>query len=163
MSNQTTASGEAECEGRGGATMLRGGGRVITCTPQPLCSGRARPRTDSWPCPRTPRSWWRPWCGTLRNSTHTHTHTLAPSANLFLACRATDRPSPTFSLLLLQPLPAAVDGRHLRLEAQVVLPHLLQLVLQEGDPLRAAHAVQLTWRRPPTTWTVSQPESAAIS
>lgn len=51
----------------------------------------------------------------------------------------------TFSLLLLQPLPAPVDGRHLRLQAQVVLPDLLQLVLQEGDPLCAGHSVQLTW------------------
>lgn len=49
----------------------------------------------------------------------------------------------TFSLLLLQPLSAPVDGRHLRLEAQVVLPDLLQLVLQEGDPLSAGHPVQL--------------------
>lgn len=51
----------------------------------------------------------------------------------------------TFSLLLLQPLPASVDGRHLRLQAQVVLPDLLQLLLQEGDPLCAGHSVQLTW------------------
>lgn len=50
----------------------------------------------------------------------------------------------TFSLLLLQPLPASVDGRHLRLQAQVVLPDLLQLLLQEGDPLCTGHPVQLT-------------------
>lgn len=49
----------------------------------------------------------------------------------------------TFALLLLQSLPAPVDRRHLGLEAHVVLPDLLQLVLKEGDPLGARHAVQV--------------------
>ena len=53
----------------------------------------------------------------------------------------------TFSLLLLQSLAAAVDGGNLGLEAQVVLPDLLQLVLQEGHTLAAGHPVQLIYRR----------------
>lgn len=115
--------------------------RVITCIPQQQCSVRARPRTDSCRCPRTPTT-WTPLCWTLKEQIGSD----------WLAGTGQSQSDEwrgggflTFSLLLLQPLPASVDGRHLRLQAQVVLPDLLQLLLQEGDPLRTGHPVQLTW------------------
>lgn len=52
-------------EGSGG-----GSGRVITCTPPPRCSERARLRTDSCLCLRTLRR-WTPSCGTLRTKDST--------------------------------------------------------------------------------------------
>lgn len=48
----------------------RGSGRVITCTPPPRCSERARLRTDSCLCLRTLRR-WTPSCGTLRTKDRT--------------------------------------------------------------------------------------------
>jgi len=121
---------------RGGAWWAGLAERVITCTPQRRCSGRAR--TDSWPRP-TSRMTWTPWCWTLRDKSDI---SRSAAGSRLPACRA----PPTFSLLFLESLPPSVDGRHLRLQGHVVLPDVLKLLLQEGDPLGAGHAVQLVWR-----------------
>ena len=53
----------------------------------------------------------------------------------------------TFPLFLLHAFPAAVDGGHLGLEGEVVVPDVLQLLLQEGDALQAVHLLQVRWEQ----------------
>ena len=53
----------------------------------------------------------------------------------------------TFPLFLLHALPTAVDGGHLGLEGEVVVPDVLQLLLQEGDTLQTVHLLQVRWEK----------------
>lgn len=133
LRSKVRATGRSLAAGWDGAAV----GRVITCIRQRQCSVRARPRMDSCRCPKTPKT-WKPLCWRLKGNTLAVRSLLPPPES-----------TPpvellTFSLFLLQPLSAPVNGRHLRLQGQVVLPDLLELLLQEGDPLCAGHSVELT-------------------
>lgn len=49
----------------------------------------------------------------------------------------------TFSFLFLHAFSSPVDGGHLRLEGEVVVPDVLQLFLKERDPLQTVHLLQV--------------------
>lgn len=51
----------------------------------------------------------------------------------------------TFSFLFLHAFSPPVDGGHLRLEGEVVVPDVLQLLLKERDPLQTVHLLQVSW------------------
>ena len=66
----------------------------------------------------------------------------------------------TFPLFLLHALPAAVDGGDLRLEGEVVVPDVLQLLLQEGDALQAVHLLQVRCENERRTHSVVSDDAA---
>lgn len=50
----------------------------------------------------------------------------------------------TFPLLLLHAFSSSVNGGHLRLQGQVVVPDVLEFLLKERDSLQAAHLLQIS-------------------
>lgn len=50
----------------------------------------------------------------------------------------------TFPFLLLHAFPPSVDGGHLGLEGEVVVPDVLQLLLKERNSLQTAHLFQVS-------------------
>lgn len=51
----------------------------------------------------------------------------------------------TFPFFLLHAFPSSVNRGHLRLEGEVVVPDVLQLLLKKRDPLQTAHLLQVSW------------------